>query len=213
MPRRKKDPVNNPHDLNSYQSKLSDKAKQALIDGRVKAVEELVLEEELENAKTKKDRMVAGAKLSQIRKRIFTSTDDFLSCWNAFVDDVRSGGYELVPTYLAFAEWCDAYPSTVYDFIKTHSGVASRCAESMADCLVEGCMKKNYQNAITIFTLKNRCGWADKREDTTIHTEKQVATAGEAKNKVLELIRNDRDAQEAAKYKAIDDDKVMESDG
>lgn len=213
MPRRKKDPVNNPHDLNSYQSKLSDKAKQALIDGRVKSVEELVLEEELENAKTKKDRMVAGAKLSQIRKRIFTSTDDFLSCWNAFVDDVRGGGYELVPTYLAFAEWCDAYPSTVYDFIKEHSGVASRCAESMADCLVEGCMKKNYQNAITIFTLKNRCGWADKREDTTIHTEKQVATAGEAKNKVLELIRNDRDAQEAAKYKAIDDDKVMESDG
>lgn len=213
MPRRKKDPVNNPHDLNSYQSKLSDKAKQALIDGRVKSVEELVLEEELENAKTKKDRMVAGAKLSHIRKRIFTSTDDFLSCWNAFIDDVRGGGYELVPTYLSFAEWCGANPRTVYDFIKEHSGVASRCAESMADCLVEGCMKKNYQNAITIFTLKNRCGWADKREDTTIHTEKQVATAGEAKNKVLELIRNDRDAQEAAKYKAIDDDKVMESDG
>lgn len=206
MPRRKADP----YGLNKAQNGLSEKAKQALKDGRVKAIEEVVLEDKMAAETDPHEKKIMGAQLSAIRRRTFTSTDDFMNCWYGFIDDVRESGYEKVPTYLSFSTWCDVDHHVVYDFIKDHPNVASRCAESMADCLVEGCMKKNYQNAITIFTLKNRCGWADKREDTTIHTEKKVATASEAKDAVLQLIRSDKDAQEAAKFKAIDDDEVAE---
>ncbi len=196
--------------FNYAQNRLSKKAQEALAAGRVKALEELLLEEEMANTKDPAEKNVVNGQLSRLRGRTFTSTDDFMSCWEAFVDEARHGGYEMVPTYLSFAEWAGATPECVYNYIKSHSGVASRCAESMADCLVEGCMKKQYQNSITIFTLKNRCGWADKREDTTIHTEKNVATKEEAKNKILELVRNDRDAREVARMKVVDENREDE---
>ena len=119
--------------------------------------------------------------------RAFHNEEAFYTAWHAFLDVVAKGEYEKAPTYANFARWYGISTVTVYNTIARYPDLRQRIAESLADSIVEGAMAKKYDKTMSIFVLKNRCGWADKREDTTIQDEKKIATQDEAREKLSAL--------------------------
>lgn len=117
-------------------------------------------------------------------KKTFRDPEDFIEQWDAYMEHCKDGHYEEAPTVSNFARWMGIPKANVYSYIRNHS-LRERVADTMADCLVEGAMKQKYGVTMAIFTLKNRCGWADKRETSTITGERKIASADEAKARVI----------------------------
>ena len=125
-------------------------------------------------------------KAKENRKRLFESAEDFMDYWEAFLDHLKKDGYSVPPTSSEFARWCGVSKRTVNNYIANYN-LREKVAPLTADCYVEGAMAKSYQTSMTIFALKNTCGWSDKREVSSIAGEKKIATKEEAKRNILEL--------------------------
>ena len=117
-------------------------------------------------------------------KKTFKDPQDFIEQWDAFMEHCKEKEYEVFPTVSEFARWMGIAKANVYSYIRSHN-LRERIADTMADCLVEGALTKKYEKTITIFALKNRCGWADKKETSTITGEREIASADEAKARII----------------------------
>ena len=122
------------------------------------------------------------------RPPIFKSEEDFAERFSEYVDHIFKNKFEEVISYKGFADFMGCTSRTVYGYIMNHPRVKDMTREGYADVLIVGATTGAYKSTPAIFTLKNRCGWADKVESSSVGKDNRVATAEEAKAKILKLV-------------------------
>lgn len=113
--------------------------------------------------------------------------ESFLEYFCDFLDAVKASGYEMCPTVTEFARWAEVPRKLVHRFIRDHQ-LREQLSGPVSDCLVEGGMKKCYEKTLAIFTLKNWCGWVDRKEVSEITGERKIATKEEAEKNLREFL-------------------------
>lgn len=120
---------------------------------------------------------------------LFDNVDDFVGLFEQYVDSVRHT--EEVPTYSNFAAWigdCSKY--SIFKFMHDNPVARDRTAEIMADALVEGAIQGRFRDAPTIFALKNRCNWTDKKESINHHETADLASYEETQNNLKKIMHS-----------------------
>ena len=123
------------------------------------------------------------------RPPIFRTEEHFAERFSAYVDSIFSNGFSEVISYKGFADFMGCTSRTVYSYLENHPKVKEMTREGYADALVVGATTGAYKSTPAIFALKNRCGWADKVEAKSLGEDNKVATAEEAKAKLLEIVK------------------------
>ena len=122
------------------------------------------------------------------RPPIFKGNDDFCEKFSEYIDYIFDNNFEEVISYKGFADFVKCTSKTVYKYLSAHPEVKDLTREGYADVLVVGATTGAYKSTPAIFTLKNRCGWADKVERTSLSDNNKVATKEEARAKILEIV-------------------------
>lgn len=131
---------------------------------------------------------------NQKAKAAFQTEEEFLTVFEQYVDHVTDEKDDkcIVPSYRNFAKWLGDFSSTsVYRYLDLHPKVEKLASQLVADAIVEGAMVAKYRDVPAIFTLKNRCGWTDKRETSSITKQSpDIATADEARRNVNLIMKS-----------------------
>ena len=112
----------------------------------------------------------------------FESGEQMISLFADFCEDVVRSGYITAPTRTAFCKWlADNYQSTdrrtIYNSIhKYFPDIKKEFEQLQSDVIMQGGMLGKYNATMSIFGLKNWCGWGDnqsyraeeKREDDAL---------------------------------------------
>ena len=107
------------------------------------------------------------------RPTTFKSGDDVLNLFTEFCEDIhRTDKSIYIPSKTDFCLWLkneksiDCDRRTLYNTLnKYFPDIKKEFDAVRADTLVNGGMRGKYQPTMTIFALKNWCGWADKSEE------------------------------------------------
>ena len=107
------------------------------------------------------------------RPKTFKSGDEVLNLFTEFCEELYSDDQSIyVPSKTDFCLWlkneknfsCDR--KTLYTTLsKYFPDIKKEFDEMRGDTLVNGAMRGKYQPTMTIFALKNWCGWADRPEE------------------------------------------------
>jgi len=107
--------------------------------------------------------------------RKFKSGDELLDYWKQFCSEIVKNGYKIAPTYTEFGKWLTDELSetdrrTIYNSLHKYFPEIKKDVETIrADVVAQGTMLGAYQPSMSIFALKNWCGWADKIESQNTH--------------------------------------------
>ena len=121
---------------------------------------------------------MAEKKRNRGQPKKFECGEDMLDLYREFCADIIANDYNDVPTLTSFAMWlggkidgCDR--RTLYNTINKYFPDIKMEFESIrADVVARGTMLGRYQPSMSIFALKNWCGWTDKQDikaDTSIN--------------------------------------------
>ena len=92
----------------------------------------------------------------------------FIDMFGGFTDWIKKNGFAEYPTKKNFSIWAGLSYETILNYInKTYGEKKSTYQEILADCLTEGVNAGAYDRQMSIFCLKNWCGWADRAETVT----------------------------------------------
>ena len=93
--------------------------------------------------------------------RRFESAEDFIELWDEFCCEICDSGYEIVPTQTAFCKWLrENYKAT------DRRTITKEFKQIQSDVIVQGGMMGKYNPTMSIFSLKNWCGWSDSGQRT-----------------------------------------------
>lgn len=95
----------------------------------------------------------------------------------AFADQIREEDYTTFPTMLEFADFVGCSYDTVLRARQAYQNSDAAIREITADLITQGMANGAYKAQGAIFTLKNRCGWADRVETTTKTVQDKVDKA------------------------------------
>lgn len=132
--------------------------------------------------------------------RTFNSVEEVLIGFEAYCDYVRKQNYTevkevggtvmpvpIVPNVLNFSAWLGVSRRVVHRVMMNATDYEKREYQSMLSELISGGgLVKAYDTSMAIFTLKNLCDWADKREDRIIGS-KEIESIEDAKKQMAEL--------------------------
>lgn len=103
--------------------------------------------------------------------RTFKSGEEFISLFEEFLLFVKAINYEILPTrgnfiwYLKEYKYFQCDYRTVYLTINQYYPEIKKIyIQMLEDVLSEGAALRHYNQIMTIFCLKNWCGWSDKNE-------------------------------------------------
>ena len=122
--------------------------------------------------------------------KTFDSAEQLISLWTKFCDSIIDGKFKDVPTQSAFCRWLsqnyqDTDRKTIYNSLnKYFPNIKKEFEQIQSDTIMQGGMLGFYQPTLSIFGLKNWCGWVDKME--TNNTNKTVL---DLSNKTTDEIR------------------------
>ena len=122
--------------------------------------------------------------------KTFDSAEQLISLWTKFCDSIIDGKFKDVPTQSAFCRWLsqnyqDTDRKTIYNSLnKYFPNIKKEFEQIQSDTIMQGGMLGFYQPTMSIFGLKNWCGWVDKME--TNNTNKTVL---DLSNKTTDEIR------------------------
>lgn len=100
----------------------------------------------------------------------FESGEELIALWTEYCDEIAAQGYVGVPTQTDFSRWLrrtasDADRRTIYTSLNKYFPAIKKEFERIrADTVATGTMLGRYQPSMSIFALKNWCGWTDKQE-------------------------------------------------
>lgn len=125
----------------------------------------------------------------QRKKATFRNENQFLAAFESYLTEVAHDGWNKPPSYTAFARRLECSATSVFNFLSKNPDAEKTAAQMLADCIVEGSMQGKYRESTSIFALKNRCGWTDKRETSSItHGTPDIATPDEARKNVQRIM-------------------------
>lgn len=102
--------------------------------------------------------------------KTYQSGEELIELWTAYCDEIAEQGYVQAPTQTDFTRWLarretPADRKTIYTALNRYfPGIKSEFERIRSDTITAGAMLGHYQQTMTIFALKNWCGWTDKQE-------------------------------------------------
>ena len=97
----------------------------------------------------------------------FESADQMIALWSDFCNEIVQNEFNTVPTQTAFCRWlsttyADTDRKTIYNSLNKYFPSIKRDFEQLqSDVIMQGGMMGKYNPTMSIFGLKNWCGWSD----------------------------------------------------
>ena len=129
----------------------------------------------------------------------FESEEQLVALWSDFCDEIVTDEFETVPTQSAFCRWLsanykDTDRKTIYNSLnKYFPKIKKEFEQIQSDVIMQGGMKGKYNPAMSIFGLKNWCGWSDSgRIGTTYDGGKTEDALSRALREEAERLQRER---------------------
>lgn len=97
----------------------------------------------------------------------FKSEEQFIGLWRDFCNDIVDNGFVTVPTQSSFCRWLAEHyeetdRKTIYNYLnKIFPTIKKDFEQLQSDIIMQGGMLGKYNPTMSIFGLKNWCGWGD----------------------------------------------------
>lgn len=122
----------------------------------------------------------------------FSSGEELIKLWIEFCEEIIDCGFETVPTQTAFCRWLgetysDVDRKTIYNSLNKYFPTIKGTYEQIqSDVVSTGAMLGKYQSTMSIFALKNWCGWGDNGR----RTEQEKADAESKLDRLIKAIED-----------------------
>lgn len=103
----------------------------------------------------------------------FESAEQMIALWSDFCNEIVQNQFNSVPTQSAFCRWLsqnyeDTDRKTIYNSLnKYFPSIKKEFEQLQSDVIMQGGMMGKYNPTMSIFGLKNWCGWSDSGRVTT----------------------------------------------
>jgi hypothetical protein len=97
----------------------------------------------------------------------FKNEEQFIGLWRDFCNDIVDNGFVTVPTQSSFCRWLAEHyeetdRKTIYNYLnKIFPSIKKDFEQLQSDIIMHGGMLGKYNPTMSIFGLKNWCGWGD----------------------------------------------------
>ena len=111
----------------------------------------------------------------------FESAEQMIALWSDFCNEIVQNEFNTVPTQTAFCRWlkekyADTDRKTIYNSLnKYFPSIKKEFEQLQSDVIMQGGMMGKYNPTMSIFGLKNWCGWSDSGRVTTGRYDEEKA--------------------------------------
>lgn len=111
----------------------------------------------------------------------FKNEKELINLWAEFCEDIIDNDFVVVPTQTAFCKWlAENYSKTdrktIYTSLNKYFPTIKKEFEQLqSDVIMQGGMTGKYNPTMSIFGLKNWCGWSDTGKDVSIRYNDNTA--------------------------------------
>ena len=111
----------------------------------------------------------------------FESAEQMIALWSDFCNESVQNEFNTVPTQSAFCRWlsvnyADTDRRTIYNSLnKYFPSIKKEFEQLQSDVIMQGGMMGKYNPTMSIFGLKNWCGWSDSGRVTTGRYDEEKA--------------------------------------
>ena len=111
----------------------------------------------------------------------FKSAEQLISLWSDFCNDIVKENFYTVPTQTAFCRWLsenykDTDRKTIYNALNQYfPDIKKNFEQLQSDIIMQGGMLGKYNPTMSIFGLKNWCGWGDSNNTAYSRTDDNKA--------------------------------------
>ena len=131
----------------------------------------------------------------------FESAEQMIALWSDFCNEIVQNEFNTVPTQTAFCRWLsenyqDTDRRTIYNSLNKYFPALKKEFEQLqSDVIMQGGMMGKYNPTMSIFGLKNWCGWSDSGRVTTgrYDEERQEDALSKALREEAERMQNETD--------------------
>lgn len=107
----------------------------------------------------------------------FSSGTQLIALWSDFCNDIVDKCFDRVPTQTEFCRWLskeyeDTDRKTIYNSLNKYFPTIKKDFERLqSDTIMQGGMLGKYNPTMSIFGLKNWCGWSDTGKSAAKHSD------------------------------------------
>lgn len=131
----------------------------------------------------------------------FESGEHLIELWRQFCNSIVENEFNTVPTQTAFCRWLEKEyektdRKTIYNSLnKIFPSIKKDFEQLQSDLIMQGGMMGKYNPTMSIFGLKNWCGWSDSGRVTTgrYDEEKAEDALSKALREEAERMQNETD--------------------
>ena len=131
----------------------------------------------------------------------FESGEHLIELWRKFCNSIVENEFNTVPTQTAFCRWLEKEyektdRKTIYNSLnKIFPSIKKDFEQLQSDVIMQGGMMGKYNPTMSIFGLKNWCGWSDSGRVTTgrYDEEKAEDALSKALREEAERMQNETD--------------------
>jgi hypothetical protein len=131
----------------------------------------------------------------------FESGDQLIELWRSFCNSIIENEFYTVPTQTAFCSWLEKEyektdRKTIYNSLnKIFPTIKKEFETLQSDVIMQGGMMGRYNPTMSIFGLKNWCGWSDSGRVVTgrYDEEKAEDALSKALREEAERMQNETD--------------------
>lgn len=120
----------------------------------------------------------------------FESGEQLIELWRKFCNSIVENEFNTVPTQTAFCRWLEKEyektdRKTIYNSLnKIFPDIKKDFEQLQSDVIMQGGMMGKYNPTMSIFGLKNWCGWSD----TGKRTDEKEKEENDKLNRLIEAI-------------------------
>lgn len=109
----------------------------------------------------------------------FESGEHLIELWRQFCNSIVENEFNTVPTQTAFCRWLEKEyektdRKTIYNSLnKIFPSIKKEFEQLQSDVIMQGGMMGKYNPTMSIFGLKNWCGWSDSGRVVTGRYEEE----------------------------------------
>ena len=131
----------------------------------------------------------------------FESAEQMIALWSDFCNEIVQNEFNTVPTQTAFCRWlkekyADTDRKTIYNSLNKYFPSIKKDFEQLqSDVIMQGGMMGKYNPTMSIFGLKNWCGWSDSGRVVSgrYDEERQEDALSKALREEAERMQNETD--------------------